>query len=289
MRRLLAVAPILLVAFASAPSLLSAQRGAGHGGFSGRSSFSGPAFHGGFSGSGPVFRGFSQGASAGAPRYGFTAPRYYVGSPRVGAPFTSRFGPSARSSYGGRTSFASGFAGNGATGHSDYAAGDGHRPPYRRGNKLQNNWASGINTYGYLGYPDFYLYPPWLWDYDDSFDGSQAYAPQDTYPPQDYGYPYPPSDQSQYPELPPWPDGSAPQSSAPAPTAAAPQPAEAVTIVFNDGRPPEKIQNYLLTPTTLYVMDLHRSEIPVAEVNLAATAKVNREAGIDFAPPGSSR
>jgi hypothetical protein len=62
-----------------------------------------------------------------------------------------------------------------------------------------------------------------------------------------------------------------------------------VTLVFNDGRPPVTIHDYLLTRGTLYVMDRHRSEIPVAELDLPATAKVNREAGIDFKLPGTSR
>ena len=62
-----------------------------------------------------------------------------------------------------------------------------------------------------------------------------------------------------------------------------------VTLVFKDGRPPQQIHNYLLTATTLSVLDQRRQEIPVDQIDLAATAKVNRAAGASFALPGGSR
>jgi hypothetical protein len=55
--------------------------------------------------------------------------------------------------------------------------------------------------------------------------------------------------------------------------------------VFKDGRAPEKIHNYALTRTTLYVTDGQREEIPVASLDLAATEKVNRAAGVRFDLP----
>jgi hypothetical protein len=172
-----------------------------------------------------------------------------------------------------------------------------YRSPNRRGGRSgRNNFSNGEGAwpvwpynYPYLGYPDFDEVPPW-WDYDDSDDNSQGYAPQQPSP-QDYGSQPPEQQQPEYPALPPWPYSNAPVNSpqSPSQTAAEPQPGESVTIVFNDGRPPEKIHNYLLTPATLYVMDQHRSEIPVNQLDLAATEKVNREAGIDFRLPGPSK
>jgi hypothetical protein len=299
MRRLLTVAPIALAAFVLAPSLLSAQRGGGHGGFSGHSAssshagFSGSAFHGGFSGSGSAPRGFSPGGFRSAPRYGFgTAPRYNFGTPGFGTPFANRFSPYTRVPFGSRGNLGPRLAGNSISGSFARSglAYDGHRPPYRRGNRSGRNngapWAVWPYNYGFAGYPDFYIYPPW-WDYDDSDESpDQGYAPQEPYP-QDYGYP-PPDQEPEYPAPPAWPASNAPQSNASSQITASPQPDELVTIVFNDGRPAEKIHNYMLTPTTLYVMDQHQSEIPVAELNLAATAKLNREAGIDFALPSPS-
>ena len=67
------------------------------------------------------------------------------------------------------------------------------------------------------------------------------------------------------------------------PTASASE--EAVTLVFKDGRPAEKIQNYILTQTTLYVLDQRRRIIPTDQLDLDATAKVNHEAGVEFQLP----
>jgi hypothetical protein len=60
---------------------------------------------------------------------------------------------------------------------------------------------------------------------------------------------------------------------------------DAVTLMFKDGRAPEKIHNYALTRTTLFVTDGRRQEIPVASLDLAATEKVNRAAGVRFELP----
>lgn len=64
-----------------------------------------------------------------------------------------------------------------------------------------------------------------------------------------------------------------------------PQEASAVTLVFKDGRPRETIHNYALTRTMLYVTDGRRQEIPVASLDLAATERVNRAAGVQFQLP----
>jgi hypothetical protein len=64
---------------------------------------------------------------------------------------------------------------------------------------------------------------------------------------------------------------------------------EMVTLIFKDGRPPEKIYNYLLTRTTLFVRDQGHREIPIDQLDLVATAKVNHEAGVDFQIPGSAK
>jgi hypothetical protein len=60
---------------------------------------------------------------------------------------------------------------------------------------------------------------------------------------------------------------------------------DAVTLIFKDGRPPEHIHNYLLTPTTLFVGDQQRRTIPVDQLDLTATAQVNQDAGVDFRLP----
>jgi hypothetical protein len=67
-----------------------------------------------------------------------------------------------------------------------------------------------------------------------------------------------------------------------------PEPEEAVTLVFKDGRAPEQIHNYMLTRTTLYVQDEHRREIAVGDLDLDATRKANKDAGVEFQLPGTS-
>jgi len=58
-----------------------------------------------------------------------------------------------------------------------------------------------------------------------------------------------------------------------------------VTLIFRDGRPPVQVYNYMATSTRLYVMDGNRCSIPVTQLDLEATARVNRDAGIDFRVP----
>ena len=65
-----------------------------------------------------------------------------------------------------------------------------------------------------------------------------------------------------------------------------PQPA--TVLIFNDGRPPQKVHNYALTGSTLYALDGDlRQEIPLALLNVPATVETNRAAGVDFSLPVS--
>ena len=63
------------------------------------------------------------------------------------------------------------------------------------------------------------------------------------------------------------------------------RPEDAVTLFFRDGRPPEQIRNYALTRTTLLITDSRMREIPLAEINLPLTEKVNRALGVEFRLP----
>jgi hypothetical protein len=68
-----------------------------------------------------------------------------------------------------------------------------------------------------------------------------------------------------------------------------PEPESAVTLVFKDGRPNQQIRNYMLTRTTLYIQDQRLQEIPVDQLDLAATERLNQDAGVEFQLPGTSR
>jgi hypothetical protein len=104
--------------------------------------------------------------------------------------------------------------------------------------------------------------------------------------------PYRPTYQRPFPSPEPAPAPSS--SSRPAyqrPFLPTPEPAaeSAVTLVFKDGRPAEQIHNYMLTRTTLYVQDAQRREIAVADLDLTATEKVNRDSGVEFQLPTGAK
>lgn len=106
---------------------------------------------------------------------------------------------------------------------------------------------------------------------------------------QDYG---PPGEQP-----PPWPgpgaSGAAPQiqSSDSGLHAAFEPPLEGpLTVIFKNGRASQKMQDYMLTAKVLTDLDAHHYEqIPLDQIDIAATAQANRASGQDFQVPGASR
>jgi len=242
------------------------SRGSGGGGAS--SHAAAPSFHGSF-------------ASAGRPGFA-TAPRY-TGYARVSP------------AYQGRAYSASGVPYvRPGEGHDPHGHGYGYR---WRGGYAVTPWVgvSGWAGPGYLGYGDSYV------DADGGDDSSpdgqadvdgQAYGPQPYYGEQlgDGSSSGPSQEQPYQVAAAPYP-GDAPYAEA-APQAAPrvvaaepPAPEDAVTIVFKDGRAPLQIHNYALTPTMLYVTDARHRDIPLADIDLAATDKANREAGVSFTVP----
>jgi hypothetical protein len=118
----------------------------------------------------------------------------------------------------------------------------------------------------YLGYPDD----------GDTGNGTEAAADNgggyDAQPPE-------PDQEAVYPPYPPSMPGPPPALDS----------EQAVTLVFKDGRPTEQIRNYVLTPTTLYVQDRQQRAIPVEQLDLLATAKINQDAGVSFQLPNTAR
>jgi hypothetical protein len=154
-----------------------------------------------------------------------------------------------------------------------------YRRPYSRSYTFRSGY--GVNGWvapGYLGYLDSGLY-----------DDSSAGAPQPDYPDSyEDAAPAPPSEQAENePEDRPAPVfRRAYVRPQPEPD---PAPDTAVTLIFKDGRPSEQIHNYMLTRTTLYVQGQHLRQIPVDQLDLDATSKVNMDAGIDFRLPSAAR
>ena len=306
LRRLIAVA--LVAGGVALP--MCAQRGGGargggsvghSGGFSGHSGgFAGRS--GGFSGGGysmhsaPAFR--SSFAPAGRASF-MGAPQYRSGYAPVGR--TSLMGAPqfGGNRSGNRTGNGSGGAqaafrggpvrnGSGYGGRQPVYGTDRYRRPYLPAYGAGFGYgASGwwdTNYPGYdLGYFDSGLYDS---SYDDSDSGyaAPAAAPADAAPAPYYpgGYGPQPMEQAQ---AGPYSDYR-PVYQRPQPE---PAPENAVTLVFKDGRPNEEIHNYMLTRTTLYVQGERLREIAVADLDLSATEKVNREAGVDFRLPDGGR
>jgi hypothetical protein len=170
----------------------------------------------------------------------------------------------------------------------------------------------------YPVYPYAYAYPSYVYGtlpadlLDDSFNnyGSSEQPqpePQPEYgsaypeptPQSEYGYPQPvPQPEYGYRQPMPQPGYAYPQ---PAPAYPEPQPqpvapqmqyvpgsASTVILIYKDGRPPEQIQNYLATRSTLTVLDGgRRREIPISDLNIPATESANRQTGVDFQLPSA--
>jgi hypothetical protein len=281
-----------------------AQRGTAHGGFSGShggsASHSAPGFHGGFSGS----HGFS-GPRTGLPIHsvpfhgGINSPGRFASPPRYGINRSpNQFRAIGPSNFSPRQPYTGSMRRNpnNVAGRQPSDPMHNHRMPYHspygRDHRRGFYAWGGFPLWSGWGYP--YLLPSYL-DYPDYDSGSNSnYA--SSQPAQDYSSgPYEPQpDPDQYqpesaPSYTPWPYGSptpgASQSAAvPAPPVEAP-----VTLVFKDGRPAEQVHNYMLTSSTLTVLDQHRRDIPIDQLDLTATAKANRDAGVDFALPGRGR
>lgn len=300
--------------------------GGGHAGFSGGHAagpVSGPSFggaHGGFggaapvrSGGGPVFGGgarFTRPGYPSGPRgtpgpisrgYGFAGAPRFSGTPR---PITSpRFASNLRTvprygqagSAASRGNFREPYRGNvsnrrGSDGHDHDRDHDRDRDDRRRDHRdhFRDGYGYGFVPWvtpwvGWIG-PDWLGYPD-----DFGYDDSSAYANNgydgyNGYDAQAYqGPPYvSPDDDDSLPGPRPEyrPSGESIQS---APV----EDVTAATLIFKDGRAPEHVRNYMLSRSTVFVMDRPRREIPVTELDLAATEKANRDAGVDFRLPGA--
>ena len=187
---------------------------------------------------------------------------------------------------------------------------EARRPLYRRASRDRSGrwnrdrdydrrrgpWVSRSYGYGYpgwTGYPYPYVIDPGFndWgDYDDSGTASdaapaQGYADASPYagydagpePMQEPSYAQVPAANARMPR--PAYDGSTP----------APAPEQAITVIFKNGRAPETIQNYLMNSRTLTDLDRqHYEQIPLDQIDIAATEQTNRARGLEFQVPAAS-
>jgi hypothetical protein len=270
MRRFPAAALLVLGLIFGRTLPACAQRGSAHGGSSGHagSAHTGSAFHGGL------------GSSTASHPYRSTVPyRYGNGRPGTVPRYVSR----VPGGYGARQTYPS---------TSPYRRSP-YRAPYRRG-YAYGTYAWGVpwvGSYGGWLDPDFSDYPDdsgYNPGYDAGYDNSaaaqdQSYSPYLPYD-QGQGYVSEAPEQGQSAPRPPYqPNAGASHA------IAAPANQPTITLVYKDHRPNEQIHNFLLNGTTLSVWDQHPRDIPVDQLDLAATEQLNRDAGVDFHLPVGSR
>jgi hypothetical protein len=58
-----------------------------------------------------------------------------------------------------------------------------------------------------------------------------------------------------------------------------------IKLIFKDHRPPLEVHNYMLSRSTLTIMDKPIRSIPVNEIDVAATEAASRAQGGDFQLP----
>jgi hypothetical protein len=221
------------------------------------------------------------GHAAGGGAHSFSGARSSSSSPSFSRMQPARSAYTARPNYTARPSYA------GAQRYSFPASNTARRSAF------YNRYGGRLRAGGY--YPGYGLGYPYELGYFDA--GSDGYNPNDLY--DGSGQTPDENDTAQSPAA-SYPDSSYPDAVMPPPPqyaqaqnapmlrhAVPPPPAaeSAVTLIFKDGRPPLQIYNYALTRTMLYVTDAHHRDIPVADLDLPATQKVNGVAGVTFALP----
>lgn len=263
-----------------------AQRTGGEAGGMRSSSVFHSGVSGGFSAS-PRLAPFAFGQSSRPAPRGFHGP--YGGAFSPGYRFSGVTRSPFDGAHGGPSNPSGGFGGDR---HPDRGV-DRHRDRRRL-------W-SGYGGYPGFGYGSNYVGYPYPFGYGwslDLNDGGDGDGDSDSQQAQDSGA----DPQPDSPDSAPQYGAGAADEGAPAPSPygdrfrpsyspgyarAAPVKRQPETIlVFNDGRAEERVRNYVLTPTTLYALDGDRRRaIPIAAIDVSATVKANRAAGVDFNLP----
>jgi hypothetical protein len=134
--------------------------------------------------------------------------------------------------------------------------------------------------------------------FDDSVNGSgvapngseaasaQSYA--DAAPNAGYDAGPEPMPEPTYAQAPPA-DARMPRPAYAGSSTAASQPEPAITVIFKDGRASQNIQNYMMNSKTLTNLDGQRYEqIPLQDIDLAATEQANHSRGVSFEIPSGA-
>lgn len=282
--------------------------GGGHAGFAGHGMSSGrpaPAFRGGFAPSAPIHYG--NGSAFARPPVSYPssmrlAPGVrYSGRGPIGRPNFYHPGGPYHPGHRGHDFFIRSYPSIFPYAYPSYGYGNGYLSTDIFDDSY-DNYDSSQQQLGPEVQPDYgSAYPQPMPDPDYGYP-QQAPQPDYGYPypqpmPADPGYPQPqpgqpgPEGAYAYPVVPPGYEAFTPE-----PAPAAPQmqyvPGSATTVIliYRDGRPPEQIQNYLATRSTLTVLDGgRRRDIPLSALNIPATISANRQTGVDFQLPFATR
>jgi hypothetical protein len=161
--------------------------------------------------------------------------------------------------------------------------------------RIRNRGFVGPWRYGYpgwYGYYNPYFYDPyWLWDSSSSYDDGQdqgdaqgyvmdQQGPDESDAPDSYGENYNDGrDQDAYARPAPYEPRHAELTAPSAPT----------TLIFRDQHK-EEIQNYAIVGDTLFSFSAERTQkIPLSDLDIPATTKVNEDRGVNFRVPGEGQ
>jgi hypothetical protein len=160
-------------------------------------------------------------------------------------------------------------------------SGYGYDPSYASG--YDNSGAPADQSYSPYLPPDPYETP----DPGEGYGAGSGSAYGQAYGP-GYGSGYAPGPGAQSASRPPYQAFPGQNPPLPRPVSV-PANQQTVTLVFKDHRPNQQIHNYLLNGTMLSVWDQHPREIPVDQIDVPATEKLNNAAGVDFHLPVESQ
>jgi len=173
-----------------------------------------------------------------------------------------------------------------------------NRDLFDRRRRSFDNWY----VYSYPTWPGYgysYVFDPGFYDWDDSDAAPDGTAYNQSEPAPSYAAPYAddsygaPGETAQegFPGTMPPARARGPQWGVAEPIArTAPVTEQSLTVIFKTGRAPVKMQNYMMTGKVLTDLDSgHYEQIPVDQIDIAATQWASGDAGVRFEIPGASR
>ena len=267
-----------------------------HPGFSGSPSFARPAQPARY----PTSRGPRYGSSTGVGSRAFGPPNHSsLRTPYNGSRYSGNRFPPGRSSYDPMRA--------GPTRGRDRDRFDARRRQFQGWYvNTYPNWSGYGAGYPYPRYPflpDPNLYNLGLYNWGDSDNSASGNYESDNsapggYAPDQAPASYAPDQNGPAPLSPPSYPSERPRYSDAAPSGrpayAAPSapslPTQPLTVIFKSGRAPIEVENYLMTAKVLTDLDSdHYEQIPLDQIDLAATRRFNTFAGVEFQVPAASR